>query len=93
MCLLLRSDAYRMVGGFDERYHLYCEDVDLCLRLRVAGWSLRQVESATVIHAAQRASHRSLPYLGWHVSSLLKLWTSRVYWSYMAQRKTLRSGC
>ena len=30
--LLLRREAYAEVGGFDERYHMYCEDVDLCLR-------------------------------------------------------------
>ena len=38
--LLLPSAAFRAVGGFDERYHMYCEDVDLCLRLQLASASL-----------------------------------------------------
>lgn len=92
MCLLIRSEAFRAVGGFDERYRLYCEDVDLCLRLRLAGWQLRRVASAVVTHDAQRASRRSPRHFGWHVSSMLKLWTSGAYWSYLVRRNELRSG-
>lgn len=36
-CLLLRHEAYARIQGFDERYHMYCEDVDLCLRMQLAG--------------------------------------------------------
>jgi GT2 family glycosyltransferase len=39
-CVLLRADAYRRVGGFDEHFFMYFEDVDLCHRLREAGWRL-----------------------------------------------------
>lgn len=38
---MLRTAAFRAVGGFDERYFLYAEDVDLGVRLRQAGWELR----------------------------------------------------
>jgi GT2 family glycosyltransferase len=50
-CLLLRRAAFDGVGGFDERFFLYGEDVDLCRRLREAGWRLRYVPSATVRHS------------------------------------------
>lgn len=36
-CMLVRADAFRAAGGFDERFFLYFEDVDLCARLRAAG--------------------------------------------------------
>ncbi len=50
-CLLLRTEAFRTVGGFDERFFLYFEDVDLCLRLEGAGWRLTQEAGALVTHA------------------------------------------
>lgn len=77
--LLLRRDAYASIGGFDEAYHMYCEDVDLCLRLQLAGWRLRRADEVTVMHKAHRASRRDPRHLLWHLQSLLRLWRSRAY--------------
>jgi len=77
-CLVLPRAVWQQVGGFDERYFMYCEDVDLSLRIRLAGWTLQRA-SVTVIHGGQRASHRRVRYLMWHVRSLLRLWLSPVY--------------
>lgn len=74
--LLLRHAAYAGVGGFDERYHMYCEDVDLCLRLQAAGWRLARADAAVVEHTAQRNSHRRMQHLAWHLRSLWRLWCS-----------------
>lgn len=82
MFLLVRREAFREVGGFDERYFLYCEDFDLCARMRLAGWSFGIVSEAQAVHAAQRASHRSLRHLAWHVASLFKMWSSSTFWRY-----------
>jgi len=49
-CLLLRREAWDAVGGFDERFFLYAEDVDLCYRLRAAGWPLGYMSGTTVMH-------------------------------------------
>ena len=49
-CLALRVAALRQVGGFDERYFLFYEDVDLSRRLVEAGWSLGVCPEATVVH-------------------------------------------
>lgn len=82
MFLVFRSEVYGRLGGFDEGYRLYCEDVDLCARLRLAGYGFRVVDEAQVVHEAQRTSHRSLRYLNWHLRSLLRWWTSASFHRY-----------
>ncbi len=84
MFMLLRSHALSSLGGFDERYFMYCEDVDLCARLRLADWQLQQVRGVSVVHDAQRASRRSLRHLLWHLASLARLWVSPAYSRYRA---------
>ena len=49
-CLLLRVAALRDVGGFDEQFFLFYEDVDLSRRLTRAGWGLGVCPEATVVH-------------------------------------------
>ena len=57
-CLLLRTDAFRQIGGFNERYFMYMEDVDLGDRLATAGWQNVYVPSAEVLHAKGHATGR-----------------------------------
>lgn len=71
-CLLLRRRALEAVGGLDERFFLYAEDVDLCLRLRAAGWRLRYEPRAEVTHV-RGASGRTEPEAverAWRASQL-----------------------
>ncbi len=75
MFILFRSDAYRTLGGFDERYFMYMEDADIGRRLWRCGWTVRLIPSVKVVHDAQRASHRSLRYLRWHVRSVTRYLT------------------
>ena len=49
-CLLARKAALDAVGGLDEGFFLYEEDVDLCLRVRRAGWRIVFTPRATVMH-------------------------------------------
>jgi len=60
-CFLARRDAFEAVGGFDEAYFMYVEDVDLCWRLHRAGWGIRYEPAARVIHEQGRSTSRS-PY-------------------------------
>jgi N-acetylglucosaminyl-diphospho-decaprenol L-rhamnosyltransferase len=72
MFMLLRRDAFAAVGGFDARYHLYYEDVDLCARLRLAGYDIRLVPSASAVHLARRQSRRDIRYSLWHLRSMIR---------------------
>jgi N-acetylglucosaminyl-diphospho-decaprenol L-rhamnosyltransferase len=70
-CLLLRRAALAAVGGFDEQFPLFFNDVDLCYRLRAAGWEIWYDPRVRVLHQggastrqvrpeAIRLSHRGL---------------------------------
>jgi N-acetylglucosaminyl-diphospho-decaprenol L-rhamnosyltransferase len=57
-CLLVRRKAFDQIGGFDERYFMYMEDVDLGDRLGKAGWLNVYVPSAEVLHHKGHATGR-----------------------------------
>lgn len=69
-CLLLRREALAPLGGFDERYFMFFEDVDLGDRLGRAGWHNVYVPTAQVVHD-QGASwrHRPAPMVRAHHQS------------------------
>jgi N-acetylglucosaminyl-diphospho-decaprenol L-rhamnosyltransferase len=57
-CLLLRREMLAAIGGFDERFFLCSEEVDLCHRARAAGWSVIYTPEVTVMHPiADRPIH------------------------------------
>ena len=51
MCMLVRRDLFLSLGGFDERFFMYSEDVDLCKRIREAGYRLRYLAEPSAIHS------------------------------------------
>lgn len=50
LCLLARTDALRSMGGFDARYFILFEDLDLSFRVRAAGWRILSVPGVVVRH-------------------------------------------
>ncbi|MHB1782481.1 MAG: glycosyltransferase family 2 protein [Acidimicrobiales bacterium] len=69
-CLLVRREAFDAVGGFDERYFMYVEEVDLCWRLARAGWRTGYEAGAVVVHLAgvSTAAHPYRMVTAHHVS-------------------------
>lgn len=59
--VLVRRSALEDVGGFDESYFLYGEDLDLCHRLRAAGWKLLAVPEVWASHTSGGSAHST-----WH---------------------------
>jgi N-acetylglucosaminyl-diphospho-decaprenol L-rhamnosyltransferase len=70
---MARRTAWDAVGGFDEDFFMYLEDVDLCWRLRDAGWRTRYEPAARVVHAIGRSTDQT-PYrmIAEHHRSLLR---------------------
>ncbi|MGY1618362.1 glycosyltransferase family 2 protein [Geodermatophilus sp. SYSU D00691] len=54
--LVVRRDLFEQLGGFDERYFVYYEEVDLCLRARWLGWATYHLADAEVVHAGRVSS-------------------------------------
>ncbi|RXT28468.1 glycosyl transferase [Rhizobium leguminosarum] len=78
MFMLFRSEAFADVGGFDEGFFLYYEDVDICARLWKAGWKVILLPTVSVVHDARRASHTNPKYMRWHVSSMIRYFTKHL---------------
>ncbi len=49
-CMLVRRTVLEQIGGLDERFFLYCEDIDLCARIRAAGHGIAYVPDAVAQH-------------------------------------------
>jgi hypothetical protein len=64
-CVLLRRSALDAIGGLDDGFFMYCEDIDLCRRLRDAGYGIRFVPDAVVTHEGGASAPRAslLPVL------------------------------
>jgi GT2 family glycosyltransferase len=53
--LLVRREALQSAGFMDERFFLYCEETDLCLRIKEAGWDIRHLPYLEILHHANKA--------------------------------------
>lgn len=60
-CVMLRHDALDAVGGLSERWFMYAEDLELCLRLRRAGWRLVHLPSSRIVHHMGASTDPALP--------------------------------
>ena len=76
MFVIFKSLEYKNIGGFDAgRFFMYFEDVDICKRLRSRGSSIIVDSKWSVIHDAQRSSHRSVKHFVWHATSMFRFFT------------------
>jgi GT2 family glycosyltransferase len=57
-CMLVRRQAVEHVGGMDEQFFMYCEEVDWAMRMRYAGWQIYCVPGAEVVHYAGQSTRQ-----------------------------------
>lgn len=72
MFMLYDSEEFAELGGFDEGYFLYYEDVDICARTHKANKKIVVDLKVSVIHNAQRASRRNFQHMRWHLGSMIR---------------------
>ncbi len=69
--MMVRAEAVRQVGGLDDGYFMYCEEMDWALMMRRAGWEVYAVPTARVVHYEGQSSRQ----VRW--SAFEQLWRSR----------------
>ena len=69
--MLVRADVAESTQGFDESFHMYCEEIDWSWRVRESGWEIYAVPGAEIVHYGGEST-RQIP-----AQSLLNLWASR----------------
>ncbi len=75
--MMFKSEAYARIGGFDEHYFLYYEDVDLCARMRSIGLRVVLEPNVRIVHDASRRSWGNLYYMIIHARSMLRFLKKR----------------
>ena len=69
--MMVRADVAESTHGFDESFHMYCEEIDWSWRVREAGWEIYTVPAAEVIHYGGESTSQ-VP-----ADSVVNLWRSR----------------
>jgi N-acetylglucosaminyl-diphospho-decaprenol L-rhamnosyltransferase len=88
MFILFDMMVFREIGGFDTRFFMYCEDIDISARIWRARRSVQVCPLVTAVHDAQRASRRNFEHLRWEVTSYLRYF---IHHPFFALPKTLDS--
>lgn len=69
--LMVRGDTLAQVGSFDERYFMYCEEIDLCYRIKKAGSQIYCVPGAEIVHLVGQSTQQ------FRDTMFVALWRSR----------------
>lgn len=69
--LMVRREAISQVGLLDERFFIYCEEIDWCLRIKAAGWSIWCVPEAEIVHHVAQSTAQ------FRDEMVVALWKSR----------------
>ncbi|MCL7452947.1 MAG: glycosyltransferase family 2 protein [Anaerolineae bacterium] len=69
--LMVCSEVLAQVGGFDERFFMYCEEIDLCRRIRAAGWEIYCLPQARIVHLVGQSTQQFRDRM------FVELWRSR----------------
>lgn len=77
--LAFRAGHYKMLGGFDEKYFMYCEDIDICYRSAKMNLLVTYYPQFEAIHLARHANRKVFSkHFYWHVSSVLRFLMTKV---------------
>jgi heptosyltransferase-1 len=70
-CMMARTDIVKKIGGFNEKYFLFLEETDLCMRFKKEGYEIWVVPDAKVYHTGGKSAE------GLEIDSRIEYWRSR----------------
>jgi len=70
MFMIFSSNIFKKIRGFDEKFYLYYEDVDICCRLKKLKKNILVNTKIKVIHDARRASRKNIYFFRFHIMSI-----------------------
>jgi len=89
--MLMPSEVFEQVGGYNLRYPLYFEDVEFCIRARLKGYQIGVSKNLKVVHDAQRSSHRKARFFFKHFYSTLVFFSSEEHRLFKQRRKQINN--
>lgn len=90
-CYLISVDNFIKFAGFDEKYFLYCEDLDLCRKIIESGGDIIVIPEVKVIHLFNRQSSKSIYLFLIHLRSLLTYYFKWGFFNSLSIKKINKS--
>ena len=89
--MFMRVDVLREVGGFDERFFMYAEDLDLCRRIGEVAKTM-YFPQVSIYHEYEKGSYKNGKLLRYHICSIIKYF-NKWGWLFDKKRKVKNSKC
>lgn len=89
--MFIRTDILKRIGGFDERFFMYAEDLDLCRRIGEIARTMYYPQ-ASVFHEYEKGSYKNRKLLRYHICSIIKYF-NKWGWFIDQKRKKRNSHC
>lgn len=86
--MFLRVDVLKKVEGFDDNFFMYCEDLDLCRRIGMAGFKTIYYPMVEIIHVHKKESYKNIIMLKTHIKSAI-LYFNKWGWFFDTYRKRI----
>lgn len=77
--MLFPKKKYEMINGFDQKYFMYMEDVDICYRIKKLNGRVMYFPELEIIHDARRKNRKNIKHFYWHVTGIIRFFINRLF--------------